>query len=263
MVYNSGRMLRITLPLLNETKLVGRCIDALRFILNKEQYVQVIMRWYTTRNPPGSRNYDIEKEWSIYCNVLLQLFGYEMISSEDISKMSANKTQHHQQTHLGDARRVSITVADGGAGSPTATSSGAVVTGGGRGNKQMSLFKNVDETKKRRRNDEISSGTREDWEFVKSVIGNKYCEAIDLEPTINQGTEYCCNDIDTSAILFNVIPAVFHCYHLLYEDMKLDHVMAPFTKPLATVSHNHLPKRASLTFDFFFLSSCSFCINCR
>lgn len=220
MVYNSGKMLRVTLPLLNETKLVGRCLNALRYILTKEQYIQMIMRWYVSRNPPGSRNYDIEKEWSVFCGVILQFIGYDIISS-DTNKTNTNKNfQHYNDIRYG-----------------LATTSGNSSVGG---NDSKSKSSSEYVPKKKRPNDEIVCGTDEDWEYVSSIIGNKYCDTMNMEPAMDHTMEYCSHDIDTSAFLFNMIPSIFYCFHLLYEDMKLDDMMAPFVKPLATVSQIYI-----------------------
>lgn len=179
LVYSSGKMLRITLPLINETKFVSRCIAALRQVLKREQYMQMITRWYGTRNPAGSRDYCIEQEWDIFRNVLLDLMGYSA-TMHDVSN---------------------------GAGTSF----------------------NAEEPKKRKKNVEIHSGTEEDWQFMMGILEG-------IETTQNSERQMNCNNIDTSAILFNTIPAIFYCFHLLYEDFKLDDSLHQHLKPLAKVS---------------------------
>lgn len=187
LTYSSGKMLRITLPLINETKLVRRCITALRHVLKRDQFIQMITKWYGSRNPPGSRDYCIEQEWDIFRNVLLDLMGY-------------SATMHD--------------VSNG-----TATSF------------------NAEEPKKRKKNDEIHSGTDEDWQFMLNIL-----EGV-AETTPNaeqrQQQQQMCNNIETSAILFNTIPAIFYSFHLLYEDFKLDDSMHQHLKPLAKVSRKY------------------------
>uniref|UniRef100_A0A1I8M2U1 Uncharacterized protein n=1 Tax=Musca domestica TaxID=7370 RepID=A0A1I8M2U1_MUSDO len=183
LTYLSGKMLRITLPLINETKLVSRCIAALRQVLKRDQFIQMITKWYGSRNPPGSRDYCIEQEWDIFRNVLWDLMGYSA-TMHDVS-------------------------------SGTATSF------------------NAEEPKKRKKNDEIHSGTDEDWQFMLNILDG-------VETGLNcsgERQQQTCNNIDTTAILFNTIPAIFYSFHLLYEDFKLDDSMHQHLKPLAKFLH--------------------------
>lgn len=82
LVYATGRMLRIALPLLNDTRLITRCVAALRQVLNPSQFLHFIIRWYSARNPPGSRDYSIEQEWQLFRSTLLGLMGCMAASSE-------------------------------------------------------------------------------------------------------------------------------------------------------------------------------------
>ncbi|XP_060661715.1 anaphase-promoting complex subunit 1 [Drosophila nasuta] len=82
LVYATGRMLRITLPLLNDTRLITRCVAALRQVLNPTQFLHFVIRWYSARNPPGSRDYSIEQEWQLFRSTLLGLMGCMAAASE-------------------------------------------------------------------------------------------------------------------------------------------------------------------------------------
>ncbi|KAL9886530.1 anaphase promoting complex subunit 1 [Glossina fuscipes fuscipes] len=182
LVYATGKMLRITLPLINETKLVGRCIVGLRQILKRDQYIQMIIKWYSARNPPGSRDYCIKKEWNVFRNVLLGLMGFP--------------------TALHDLSTSAV----------------------------ASSF-SAEEPKKRKKNNEIHAGTEEDWKFMLTTIG----EIPKSSSTDHNSNQYC--SIDTSACLFNTIPAIFYCLHLFYEDCKLDDTLRKNLKPLAKLLH--------------------------
>ncbi|XP_075158873.1 anaphase promoting complex subunit 1 [Haematobia irritans] len=183
--YSFGKMFRITLPLINETKLVTRCIDALRQVLKRDQFIQLITKWYGARNPPGSVDYCIQQEWDIFRNVLFDLMGYSSVM-HDVS-------------------------------SGTTTSFYA------------------EEPKKRKKNDEIHSGTDEDWQFMLNVLDD--CESTGTKNTSNQQNQHMCSNIETSAILFTTIPAIFYSFHLLYEDFKLDDSMHQHLMPLAKFLH--------------------------
>ncbi|TMW48346.1 hypothetical protein DOY81_006572 [Sarcophaga bullata] len=180
LVYSTGKMLRITLPLINETKFVTRCIKALKQVLKKDQYIQLIIKWYGARNPPGSRDYSVEQEWEIFCNVLLDLMGFSAV----LHDVSNNTTTSF----------------------------------------------NAEEPKKRKKNDEIHSGTDLDWQFMLSIL-----EGADSK-SFKDGNSQC-NNVDTTACLFHTIPSIFYCFHLLYEDFKLDDTMHQYLLPLAKFLH--------------------------
>ncbi|XP_037936242.1 anaphase-promoting complex subunit 1 [Teleopsis dalmanni] len=179
LVYPSDKMYRIALPLINETKFISRCISALRQILKKEEFLQMIIRWYAARNPPGSRDYTIEQEWKVFMNLLLELMGL-LASNNDTS-------------------------------ASTSTSF------------------NAEEPKKRKKNDEITEGTDEDWTFMLKILDGK-TENNTLNITNN-------NRIDTNACLFKKVPSIFCGLHLLYEDFKLDESLYDCLPYLAKFLH--------------------------
>ncbi|XP_055843307.1 anaphase-promoting complex subunit 1 [Episyrphus balteatus] len=84
LVYPTGKMYRLSLPLINETYFVTRCIEALRQILKRETFIQLITHWYGARNPPGSKDFSGEKEWQTFKTVLSELMG-RVASSDDSS----------------------------------------------------------------------------------------------------------------------------------------------------------------------------------
>uniref|UniRef100_A0A1A9WDA7 Uncharacterized protein n=1 Tax=Glossina brevipalpis TaxID=37001 RepID=A0A1A9WDA7_9MUSC len=182
LVYTTGKMLRISLPLINETKLVSRCIMALKQILKRDQYIQMIIKWYGARNPPGSRDYCIKQEWDVFRIVLLDLMGFSAALHDVSASTVANSF-------------------------------------------------NAEEPKKRKRNDEIHAGTDEDWHFMLITLG-EIPKSSSIDHNSNQY-----GSIDTSACLFNTIPAIFYCLHLFYEDCKLDDTLQKNLKPLAKLLH--------------------------
>lgn len=96
-------MLRISLPLINETKFVTRCLKALKQVLAKDQYIQLITKWYGTRNRPGSRDYSIEQEWELFYNVLLDQMGFSAamhdISSNAATSFSAEEPKKRKKNY--------------------------------------------------------------------------------------------------------------------------------------------------------------------
>lgn len=133
LVYATGRMLRIALPLLNDTRLITRCVAALRQVLNPTQFLHFIIRWYSARNPPGSRDYSIEQEWQLFRSTLLNLMGCMAAVNEQqfgSDESYARCATPPLQTHF--------------------MCSGAA----------------QDEPKKRRKYNECEADTDEDWEFL-------------------------------------------------------------------------------------------------
>lgn len=132
-VYATGRMLRIALPLLNDTRLITRCVAALRQVLNPTQFLHFIIRWYSARNPPGSRDYSIEQEWQLFRSTLLNLMGCMAAVNEQqfgSDESYARCATPPLQTHF--------------------MCSGAA----------------QDEPKKRRKYNECEADTDDDWEFL-------------------------------------------------------------------------------------------------
>lgn len=135
LVYATGRMLRIALPLLNDTRLITRCVATLRQVLNPTQFLHFIIRWYSARNPPGSRDYSIEQEWQLFRSILLNLMGCMAAVNEQhfgADESYARCATPPLQTHF---------MCSSGAGQQ-------------------------DEPKKRRKYNECEADTDEDWEFL-------------------------------------------------------------------------------------------------
>ncbi|XP_067639434.1 anaphase-promoting complex subunit 1 isoform X2 [Eurosta solidaginis] len=208
LVYPACKMYRIELPQFNETKFISRCIGALRRILNREQFMQLIIRWYSARNPPGSRDYSIEQEWKIFRNVLTGLMGCGIAVHES----TTNASQSY----------------------------------------------NADEPKKRRKNEEITEGTNEDWEFMLNKLNDKGCiGGVVLDSHTKMGIEHIAaattSNVDASACLFNSLPAIFYGFHLLYEDFKLDETMHACLPYLAKFLHQFALDMQLPTYEFHYI----------
>lgn len=197
LVYATGRMLRIALPLLNDTRLITRCVATLRQVLNPTQFLHFIIRWYSARNPPGSRDYSIEQEWQLFRSTLLNLMGCMAAVNEQhfaaADESYARCATPQMQTHF-------------------------MCPGSGPGQQ--------DEPKKRRKYNECEADTDEDWEFLLmhttiAALGNGAVHTY---------------SVDVTAPLFRMVPAVFYGMHMLYEDLKLDSSFNSSLTFLAAVS---------------------------
>lgn len=75
LVFSSEKMFRISLPTMSESQLMSRCLLALREALPKQVALELLIRWYGTRNAPGSRNFSVDREWDIFRTMLFQHMG--------------------------------------------------------------------------------------------------------------------------------------------------------------------------------------------
>ncbi|KAH8419854.1 hypothetical protein KR009_003297 [Drosophila setifemur] len=207
LVYATGRMLRITLPLLNDTRLLTRCVASLRQVLTPTQFLRFIIPWYGARNPPGSRDYSIEQEWQLFRVTLLSLMGLTAAPDVEAVEGYGRCATPPLQTHL-----------CGGA-----TGSGS---GSGSNCSSTSTLGGLDEPKKRRKYNECEDCTDDDWEFLLLHTTLATC-----------GGESHAYSVDMGAPLFPMIPAIFYSLHLMYEDLKLDTVFYAALPYLATFLH--------------------------
>lgn len=200
LVYATGRMMRIALPLLNDTRLLTRCVATLRQVLTPSQFLHFVIRWYSARNPPGSRDYSIEQEWLLFRSTILALMG--LTAAPDVE-----------------------TVESGYGRCATPLANANFCSGSGSNCSPNSTLGAQDEPKKRRKYNDCEDYTDDDWEFLLLQTTLAPCGA--------DGHSY---SVDVSAPLFPMIPAVFYSLHLLYEDLKLDAVFHAALPYLATVT---------------------------
>lgn len=177
-------MYRISLPQINDTKLVSSCITALSHTLNKKQFIKFITTWYGARNPPGSTDYSTSQEWQIFKHILSEMIGCAATSKD-------------WPWHVAS----------------------------------MSSF-NAEEPKKRRKNDEISAGTDEDWQYMSGFLHGTAAES-----ATNPAQNLSFHNVDSNACLFKSIPSIFYALHLIYEDFKLDDSLHEYLEYLAYFLH--------------------------
>ncbi|XP_032594835.1 anaphase-promoting complex subunit 1 [Drosophila grimshawi] len=233
LVYATGRMLRISLPLLNDTRLITRCVAVLRQVLNPGQFLHFIIRWYSARNPPGSRDYSIEQEWQLFRSTLLSLMG--CMAGTATAATAATTTTAAAATPSSSAEMSNELGGDASvtaSATASASASAAYVVDGCstpplQPQQQHELGFQDDEPLKRRKYNDCESYTDEDWEFLL------------LQTTLTS----CLHDsphmysVDVTAPLFCSLPAIFYGLHLLYEDLKLDTIFQSGLNYLATFLH--------------------------
>ncbi|XP_011482572.1 anaphase-promoting complex subunit 1 isoform X2 [Oryzias latipes] len=185
---SSGSMLRISIPEIATSDLVRNCLQVIRFILPKEVAMKVLVKWYNIYNAPGGPS--AHAEWNQFVTCFMALMGY---NTERLSW-----TQHlHFEVPL----------------SP------------------------VIAAKKARPSD---GGSDEDWDYLmashyhQQMTSQSACGAAEtsgaknsistdtdsLSPASSPSSQSF--KLDSSALLFPHIPALFYVLHLLYQELQLD-----------------------------------------
>lgn len=58
--------------------LVTICLNTLKIVLKKSIVMELMTKWYTVRNAPGTQNISGEEEWNLFLQMLLSLIGYNL-----------------------------------------------------------------------------------------------------------------------------------------------------------------------------------------
>lgn len=94
LAFSSEKMFRISLPVMSESHLVSRCLLALRETLPKDLALELMIRWYGTRNAPGSKDFNGDREWEAFRVMLFQLMGrpFPPPDSNQLNKSSSKSS---------------------------------------------------------------------------------------------------------------------------------------------------------------------------
>lgn len=93
-----GEMFRLSLPPMCESSLVRRLIIALREVMPSDA-LKLMIRWYNIRNPTGSKDLSLRKEWQLFKNLLMDMIGrprdtsYSSSSSVTIDSKKARRSE--------------------------------------------------------------------------------------------------------------------------------------------------------------------------
>ncbi|XP_050344648.1 anaphase-promoting complex subunit 1 [Nymphalis io] len=192
----AGQLYRIALPERACSPLVARCCAALAHALPADVTMQVIIKWYGVRNAPGTQDLTPEQEWVMFSNLLLSLIGY------DVERLS--------QSRQSDEEHVEVV------------------------------------TKKQRTS---SDGTQDDWEYMLNskmhkTMGSSLASVLNLHQ-IQAETRHSRSNkkrdeenekptqFNTNSLLFPYTVQVFYAFHLAYEDIKLNTLLASDLGPLS------------------------------
>lgn len=72
--FSNGKMYRLGLPVICESSIVRKIIIALRQVMPKAS-LKFMIRWYTIRNSPGTKDLSLRKEWELFKNLLMETMG--------------------------------------------------------------------------------------------------------------------------------------------------------------------------------------------
>ncbi|XP_052742012.1 anaphase-promoting complex subunit 1 [Bicyclus anynana] len=192
----AGQLYRIALPEHICSPLVTRCCAAVAAAAPKDITMQVIIKWYGIRNAPGTQDITPGQEWAMFSDLILSLIGY------DVERLSQSRQNEEEQVEV--------------------------------------------VTKKQRTS---SDGTQDDWEYLLNskmhkTIGNSLANMLNLNQIQSETRHSRANErkeedaekpilFNTNSILFPYTVHIFYAFHLLYEDLKLNTLLASVLKPLS------------------------------
>ncbi|CAL4136333.1 unnamed protein product [Meganyctiphanes norvegica] len=73
----TGNYYRVTLPEMSSSPLVKLSLTALKYILPRDVALQLLNKWYSTRNAPGAGDFSPNGEWMMFSMMLLAMMGYD------------------------------------------------------------------------------------------------------------------------------------------------------------------------------------------
>ncbi|XP_053678179.1 anaphase-promoting complex subunit 1 [Anopheles nili] len=184
LVLANERMFRLALAPVAESRLLRCCLTALLQVVPGTVAHEFIIRWYGTRNVPGTQaGFSAQQEWVLFRPLFFAALG-RPVGPPDLYNCQST-------------------------GSSVSGPAGVSCAGG-------------EEPKKRRRAED-SSGESIDWEYLlhhtemTDVTGMTF--TIDFARTVTNGPHYQNRDPHS---LFPFILELMQIFHLLYEDCKLD-----------------------------------------
>ncbi|XP_049852727.1 anaphase-promoting complex subunit 1 isoform X1 [Schistocerca gregaria] len=196
--YADGSLFRMALPELCTSPLVMNCLKVLKNVLQKDVAMQLLVRWYASRNAPGSQDIAPQQEWQLFLGVLLDMIGYDveqvpvMRAQRDGPDSTGSDGFHHLQQHA----------------------------------------------KKRRSSDMGSSEDweyllRSDHHRTLAASVTTMLGLHPPPPPSSEKSHESATPTNSSASLFLSLPLLHYALHLLYEDLKLNMLMSEVLPSLA------------------------------
>lgn len=73
--YPGGKYFRFSIPVICENLLITNCLLSIREVLPKSLGMTVIIKWYGTRNAPGTQDFSLHQEWEMFQNFMFDLIN--------------------------------------------------------------------------------------------------------------------------------------------------------------------------------------------
>ncbi|GBP50317.1 Anaphase-promoting complex subunit 1 [Eumeta japonica] len=196
---DGGPYYRIALPAWAGGALVPRCLAALAAVLPADVAVRLLIEWYGVRNAPGMRDASSCREWTMFAELVYSRLG------RDPRRLVAVPHRHAPAPHI-DTRAP---------------------------------------PKKQRTSDD---GTDDDWHRLlasplHTTFGDRLAAGLRLtpvpppSPTVDSQPPHAAATVDHSAPLYFHTIHILYAFHLLYEDIKLNTLLAEELRPLAVFLH--------------------------
>ena len=187
--YSNGVFVRLKLPKLHTSTLIGRCLTTLEYAIPSKDACQVLFsQWYCVRNSPGPSSISNAQEWNMFSKCLMQLLGYQT----DLINFSVEE--------------FSVTSSDTSMSSPCSSKKMRKSDDGCDGDWQKLL---------------TSQRHHESGKQLSFVLG---LEDIVPDPSApgNRETKNETSQINCNAPLFGYLSNILQALHMLYEDSKLN-----------------------------------------
>lgn len=198
--YEKGLFYRISLPELTSCALVERCLTALKATLQKDIVMQIIVKWYGTRNAPGTQDLCPEQEWLMFAYLLFSLIGY------DTEKLEFNRQTDVTQEQPEVAMKKQRTSSDGSHDDWEYLMNSKLHLS--IGNSLASLL-NLQNCKPLKQKFKHKTDVRNYVYKNKGNVSGDLKTASDVQ-------------FNTSALLFPYVLQVLFNFHLIYEETKLN-----------------------------------------
>ncbi|KAL4141486.1 hypothetical protein QTP88_004117 [Uroleucon formosanum] len=182
LVHEDGSMIRVDFPVISSSPLVTKCLNTLKNVLKKSTVMELMTKWYTVRNAPGTQCISGEEEWKLFIQMLLRLIGYNL---ESLPLTQDSLNTYNDTPAKSKKQRVLDIGSD----------------------KDWAFMLKSSFNSFRGNNIAASLG-------LKNKPNN-------YNPNFHQHSNLK-NNIDTNAILFPYIYDVLFSLHLVYEDLKLN-----------------------------------------
>lgn len=196
-----SKYLTINLPTFKALPLISMCLQTLQNILPRDLAIQLLIKWYVSRNAPGPQDLTISQEWNLFLITLSTFCGYDVNSS---TAHDLDSTFEHY--------------------SPNIVSKKQKTTNNGSANDWSYLI--------------ASDVTNKSKDFLSDAIGlNKWKNDTQSSDVAVESENVKISKISPQSAFVPYLPNILFSLHLLYEEIKLNSHMSENLFLLAKLLH--------------------------